>query len=123
DLAWCFPWPLAILPGLICCCRRVMRPREISRQDGLPRAWGIVVLGPVLAIGQRQDYYALSMFSAFALWAAMIFERAPNSMRNLGATAVALTGIAIGFIALALPHLLPKNESEWGETDLRWTAW
>jgi len=122
-LVWLFPWSLAILPGLIFSWRRVMRPREISFQDAVPMAWAIVVLGPVLAIGQRQDYYALSMFSAFALWAAMIFERAPNSMRNLGATAVALTGIAIGFIALALPHLLPKNESEWGETDLRWTAW
>jgi hypothetical protein len=44
-------------------------------------------------------------------------------MRNLGAAAVALTGIAIGFIAIALPRLLPKNESVWGETDLRWTAW
>src|SRR5439155_653027 len=85
-LAWLFPWSLAILPGLTFFCRRVMRPRQISFQDALPMAWAIVVLGPVLAIGQRQDYYALSMFSAFALWAAMIFERAPNSMRNLGAT-------------------------------------
>src|SRR6266480_3650822 len=85
-LAWWFPWSLAILPPLIFSWRRVMRPREISFQDALPMAWAIVVLGPVLAIGQRQDYYALSMFSAFALWAAMIFERAPNSMRNLGAT-------------------------------------
>src|SRR5438046_3685276 len=100
-----------------------MRPREISFQDAVPMAWAIVVLGPVLAIGQRQDYYALSVFSAFALWAAMIFERAPNFMRNLGATAVALTGIAIGFIAIVFPRLLPKNESEWGETDFRWTAW
>src|SRR5207248_3040978 len=75
-LAWWFPWSLAILPALIFSWRRVMRPREINFQDALPMAWAIVVLAPVLAIGQRQDYYALSMFSAFALWAAMIFERA-----------------------------------------------
>jgi hypothetical protein len=100
-----------------------MRPREINFQDALPMAWAIVVLAPVLAIGQRQDYYALSMFSAFALWAAMIFERAPNSLRNLGAATVGLVGIAIGLIAIALPRFLPKNESEWGETDFRWTAW
>src|SRR5256886_4437286 len=122
-LAWWFPWSLAILPALIFSWRRAMRPREISFQEALPMTWAIVVLAPVLAIGQRQDYYALSMFSAFALWAAMIFERAPNSLRNLGATTVGLVGIAIGFIAITLPRFLPKNESEWGETDLRWTAW
>src|SRR5260370_6132239 len=63
------------------------------------------------------------MFSAFALWAAMIFERTPNSLRNLGATTVGLAGIAIGFGAMALPRVLPKNASEWGETDRRWTSW
>src|SRR5438046_9237009 len=63
------------------------------------------------------------MFSAFARWAAMIFERARNSLRNLGAAAVGLVGIAIGLIAIALPRFLPKNESEWGEKDFRWPAW
>src|SRR5438067_12101008 len=114
-LAWWVPWSLAILPAPMFSWRRVMRPREISFQDALPMAWAIVVLAPVLAIGQRQDYYALSMFSAFALWAAMIFERAPNSLRNLGAAAVGLVGIAIGLIAIALPRFLPKNESEWAK--------
>jgi 4-amino-4-deoxy-L-arabinose transferase-like glycosyltransferase len=122
-LAWWFPWSLAILPALIFSWRRVMRPREISFHDALPVAWGLVVLVPVLLIGQRQDYYALSMFSAFALWAAMIFERAPNSLRNLGAGIVALAGMAIGFIAIMLPSFLPPNEGAWGETDFRWTAW
>src|SRR5437870_2342501 len=112
-----------LFPAATFSWRRAMRPREISFQDALPMTWAIVVLVPVLAIGQRQDYYAMSMFSAFALWAAMIFERVPNSLRNLGATTVALAGIAIGFIAIALSRFLPKNESEWGETDLRWTAW
>jgi hypothetical protein len=122
-LAWWFPWSLAILPALIFSWRRVMRPREISFQDALPVAWGVVVLVPVLLIGQRQDYYALSMFSAFALWAAMIFERAPNSLRNLGAGIVTLVGMAIGFVAIMLPNFLRANESAWGETDFRWTAW
>src|SRR5436305_835675 len=27
------------------------------------------------------------------------------------------------FLAIIGPWCLPKNESEWGETDLRWTAW
>ena len=122
-LAWWFPWSVAILPALIFSWRRVMRPREISFQDALPMVWALVVLVPVLVIGQRQDYYALSMFSAFSLWAAMIFERASNSLRNAGAAIIALTGMIIGVIALVLPRIVPVNERDWGETDFRWTAW
>lgn len=122
-LAWWFPWSAALLPALIFSWRRVIRPREISFQDALPMVWALVVLIPVLVIGQRQDYYALSMFSAFSLWAAMILERASNSLRNAGAAIVALIGIIIGIIALTLRSLVPANERDWGETDFRWTAW
>jgi 4-amino-4-deoxy-L-arabinose transferase-like glycosyltransferase len=122
-LAWWFPWSVAILPALIFSWRRVMRPREISFQDALPMVWALVVLVPVLVIGQRQDYYALNMFSAFSLWAAMIFERASNSIRNAGAAIIALTGMIIGVIAVVLPRIVPVNERDWGETDFRWTAW
>ncbi|HKR52773.1 MAG TPA: glycosyltransferase family 39 protein, partial [Chthoniobacterales bacterium] len=122
-LAWWFPWSVAILPALIFSWRRVLRPREISFQDALPMVWALVVLVPVLVIGQRQDYYALSMFSAFSLWAAMILERASNSLRNAGAAVVALIGMIIGIIVLALPSLVPANERNWGETGFRWTAW
>ena len=122
-LAWWFPWSVAILPALIFSWRRVMRPREIGFQDALPIVWALVVLIPVLVIGQRQDYYALSMFSAFSLWAAMIFERASNPLRNTGAAIVALTGMVLAIIALVLPGLVPASERDWGETDFRWTAW
>ena len=122
-LAWWFPWSLAILPALILSWRRVMRPREIDLRDALPMVWALVVVVPVLAIGQRQDYYALSMFSAFALWAAMIFERASNSLRYAGTAIVGLSGIVIGVVALMLPRLVPVNQRDWGETDFRWTAW
>src|SRR5205085_10453585 len=122
-LAWWFPWSVAILPALIFSWRRVMRPREITFPDSLPMVWALVVLVPVLLIGQRQDYYALSMFSAFSLWAAMIFERTSNPLRNAGAAIVSLTGVIIGIIALVLPRLIPATERDWGETDFRWTAW
>jgi 4-amino-4-deoxy-L-arabinose transferase-like glycosyltransferase len=122
-LAWWFPWSVAILPALIFSWQRVLRPREIGFQDALPMVWALVVLVPVLVIGQRQDYYALSMFSAFSLWAAMILERASNSLRNAGTAIVALVGMIIGIIALTLPSLVPANERDWGETGFRWTAW
>jgi 4-amino-4-deoxy-L-arabinose transferase-like glycosyltransferase len=120
-LAWWFPWSLLILPALIFSWRRVIRPQEMTFENALPIAWAAVVFVPVLVIGQRQDYYALSMFSAFALCAASVIERAPNATRYAGAGAVALTGIVIGAIALAF--LSPSSTHQWGEMDFRWTAW
>jgi hypothetical protein len=121
-LAWWFPWSVAILPALLFAWRRVTRPREIAFEDGLPMAWAAVVLIPTLAIGQRQDYYALSMFGAFALWVAMILERAPRSLRSVGAMIIAGIGLGVGVMSGALPHLISKTESNWGETGHRWTA-
>jgi 4-amino-4-deoxy-L-arabinose transferase-like glycosyltransferase len=120
-LAWWFPWSLLILPALVFSWRRVMRPREMTFEDALPIAWAAVVFVPVLMIGQRQDYYALSMSSAFALCAAAIIERTSNALRYAGAIAVALIGGLIGAMALAVPSALSGRT--WGETDFRWTAW
>ena len=120
-LGWWFPWSFAILPPLFA-WRRVMRPREISFEDALPISWGLVVLSAAVIIGQRQDYYALSMFSAFALWAAMIFDRAPRSLRSAVAVLLGAVGLALAAVALFLPQLLSKNQSTWGETNFRWTA-
>jgi len=120
-LGWWFPWSFAILPPLFA-WRRVMRPREISFEDALPMSWGLVVLSAAVIIGQRQDYYALSMFSAFALWAAMIFDRAPRSLRSAVAVLLGAVGLALAAVALFLPQLLSKNQSTWGETNFRWTA-
>jgi 4-amino-4-deoxy-L-arabinose transferase-like glycosyltransferase len=120
-LGWWFPWSFAILPSLFA-WRRVMRPREISFEDALPITWGLVVLSAAVVIGQRQDYYALSMFSAFALWAAMIFDRAPRSLRNAGALLIAALGLGLAVIALTLPLFLSSDRSTWGETNFRWTA-
>jgi 4-amino-4-deoxy-L-arabinose transferase-like glycosyltransferase len=122
-LAWWFPWVFVILPALLFSWRRVIRPAELTLEDALPMVWAAVVFVPVLIIGQRQDYYALSMLSAFALCAATIFERAPNFLRYAGAGAIASIGVFIGAIGFALPSLLPAHERSWGETDFRWTAW
>jgi 4-amino-4-deoxy-L-arabinose transferase-like glycosyltransferase len=122
-LAWWFPWSFVILPALLFSWRRVIRPREITFEDAVPLVWAGVVFIPVLIIGQRQDYYALSMLSAFALCATTIFERAPNSLRCAGAVSVTVIGAIIGVIAFALPSLVRTNRNTWGETDFRWTAW
>jgi hypothetical protein len=122
-LAWWFPWSLVILPALLVSWRTVVRPREMTFEDALPLVWAAIVFIPVLLIGQRQDYYALSMFSAFALSAAMIFERARNPQRYAGVIIVGLLGALIGVIAVALPWLSLPHERSWGETDWRWTAW
>ncbi|HEY2103274.1 MAG TPA: glycosyltransferase family 39 protein [Chthoniobacterales bacterium] len=121
-LAWWFPWSAAILPSLVLAWRRVMRPQQIDFEDALPIAWGSVVLTAILLIGQRQDYYALSMFSAFALWAATILERAPRSLRIAGATVVGAAGVGLGIMAAVLPHFVGKTDRAWGEMVGRGTA-
>jgi len=119
--AWWFPWIFAVLPGIVCAWRRVMRPREIEFADALPLCWIGVVFLPLLLIGQRQDYYSMSVWSAFALWAATIWDRMPRALRIAGAAAIGICGFAIGALALIL--LRAGNLSGQRIANVRFSAW
>ena len=121
--AWWFPWSMALLPGIILAWRRVLRPREISFADGLLFCWMGIIFVPLLFLGQRQDYYSMSMWSAFALWAAVAWDRIPLGLRAAGAIAVSLVGLAAAAGVLFVAASSRTLTGSWGIMDARWTAW
>jgi len=122
-LAWWFPWSIALLPGVIFAWRRVLRPHDINFADALLLCWTAVVFVPLLFLGQRQDYYSMTMWSAVALWVAVAWDRMPQKLRAAGAIAVALAGIICAAAAFFLNGAARALNGNWGTMDARWTAW
>jgi len=65
----------------------------------------------------------MSMWSAFALWAAMAWDRTPQSLRAAGAIAVGVIGLILAGGALFAGRAARALNGTWGVMDARWTAW
>lgn len=65
----------------------------------------------------------MSMWSAFALWAATAWDRTPGRLRAAGISAICLVGIVSVVFAGLLSRGAGTLNGHWGAMDARWTAW
>lgn len=117
--AWFFPWSLAVifaLPKIL----RSARPRGFSFATTLFLSWAVVVLLSVLLIGERQDYYAMSMWPAAALLFAAALENL--SLRPAALVLSLLMGAGLALALFVLPHLSGAATAGVAERSTAWNT-
>jgi len=104
-LAWWFPASVLVLPGLFFAARRIIRPGEITFAEALLLCWMAIGFLPLLLLGGQSVHSSISMWSAFALWAALAWERTPPKLLVVGLGLLVLAGAAVGFLAFSGPEI------------------
>jgi 4-amino-4-deoxy-L-arabinose transferase-like glycosyltransferase len=104
--AWWFPASILVLPGLFFATRRLIRPHEITFAETLPLCWMAVGLLPLLFPGHQSIHSSMSVWSAFALWAALVWERTPRALLMVGLGFLVVAGAAVGALACFAPDVL-----------------
>lgn len=104
--AWWFPASILVLPGLFFAARKIIRPHEITFAEALPLCWMAVGFLPQLLLGHQPVYSSMTMWSAFALWAALVWERTPRPLLLAGLAFLGLAGAVLGALAFFSPEIL-----------------
>jgi 4-amino-4-deoxy-L-arabinose transferase-like glycosyltransferase len=118
QMGWLFPWSLVAVTSIPFAARLAWRRRPVSFPGIVVAAWAVVVLGSVLLAGQRQDYYAMSMWPAVALTIAWLLERS----RIQPPVAVLATLLAAGLgWSLVMPTMAASTST--AAVAERATAW
>lgn len=118
QLAWLFPWSVTIIAAVPLAAGFMRQRPVVSFPAWVIMAWMAIVLASVLLAGQRQDYYAMSMWPAIALAVAWILERA-RIQPLIAALAILLAaGLAWSQV---IPSMAPRTDT--AALAERATAW